>query len=229
VINRGEIKAASGGTDIDSTPDMNNGTFVESPIDNATGFTSPIDEDDHDFAMITLGAIVPFDPYLTKTLLTTGSIMSGQTIVYRINYGLSGATNKYCTLTDIHDTNHTLITSVPPYLTYVGQTLTRVIPSLTGNSTGTIDVTFRVTGTSGTIFSNTAAINCGSGETDIMINTGVATGMIIATGTTPPPPSPIFDLALIKTFTSGSSTPLLSGSFVTYTFTVFNQGTLTAS
>jgi hypothetical protein len=59
-----------------------------------------------------------------------------------------------------------------------------------------------------------------------MINTGVATGMIIATGTTPPP---IFDLALIKTFTSGSSTPLLSGSLVTYTFTVFNQGTLAAS
>jgi len=134
IINRAEIKAASGGVDIDSTFDMSNGTFVESPIDNATGFSSPIDEDDHDFVMINIGTPNSFDPYLTKTLLTTGSISSGQTITYRLNYGLSGAVNKYCILTDTHDTNHTLITSVPPYLTYTGSTLTRIIPSLTGNT-----------------------------------------------------------------------------------------------
>jgi hypothetical protein len=85
-------------------------------------------------------------------------------------------------------------------------------------------VWFQVRGASGTVFRNTGYITCGSGETNIMINTGTASGMIIATGATP-----IFDLALIKTFTSGSSTPLVSGSFVTYTFTVFNQGTLVAS
>ena len=79
------------------------------------------------------------------------------------------------------------------------------------------------------MFANTGYITCGSGETAIMTNTGMATGMIIGTGTPPPPPSPFFDLALIKTFATGSSTPLVSGSSVTFTITVFNQGTLTAS
>jgi uncharacterized repeat protein (TIGR01451 family) len=40
------------------------------------------------------------------------------------------------------------------------------------------------------------------------------------------PPS-WFDLALRKTFASGSSSPLVSGSTVTFTITVFNQGTET--
>lgn len=87
---------------------MNNGEWSESPfwMNNQTGFKLPFDEDDHDFEQISIGAS-SFDPYLTKTLLTTGTIVSGQTITYRLDYGLNSSTNKICTIIDQYDVNHT--------------------------------------------------------------------------------------------------------------------------
>ncbi|MEZ5048533.1 MAG: hypothetical protein R2766_02665 [Saprospiraceae bacterium] len=38
----------------------------------------------------------------------------------------------------------------------------------------------------------------------------------------------VFDLALIKTFASSSTTPIVPGSTVTFDLTVYNQGTLDA-
>ncbi|HNG97527.1 MAG TPA: hypothetical protein PLW93_04625, partial [Candidatus Absconditabacterales bacterium] len=218
ITNRSEIKTASGGTDIDSTPDMINGAHIESPIgqNDIVDQQPPIDEDDHDWEDISVTS-TPYDMWIDKKLTTTGILQSGSTIHYTIEYSITGAT-KVCTITDVYDTHHIFSGSNPVYSIHNPTTKTVIWSGITliPGSTGVIDVWFILQGTGS--FINNVSITCGGDDTIQTNNTGSDGGFIGR-----------FDLALTKILSGNQTTGYVSGNSVTFTITVFNQGTIPAS
>lgn len=120
IRNRAEISDDNNGTDRDSTPDTLNDMFNESPANkndviDEHGLSN--DEDDHDFEEIVV-SIENYDVRVGKKLNTTGTLQSGDTINYTIEYYMSGS-NKNCTVSDVYDAHHIYTgLSIPPHTTH---------------------------------------------------------------------------------------------------------------
>ncbi|WP_162794047.1 SdrD B-like domain-containing protein [Runella rosea] len=252
ISNLAEISSATGGTDVDSSPDSNpaNDGTPKNDVINENGLTGG-DEDDHDPEVITVTPAPVFDLALRKTLATgqSASVVAGSNVTFTItvfNQGNVDATNIQVTdyiptgLT-LNDANWTATAGVA--------TLNTVIASLPAGQSTTRDITFVVsTGFTGSI-SNLAEISSATGGTDVdsspdsnpandgtpkndVINENGLTGgdeddhdpeVITVT------PAPVFDLALRKTLATGQSASVVAGSNVTFTITVFNQGNVDAT
>ncbi|AXE18697.1 hypothetical protein DR864_13510 [Runella rosea] len=170
ISNLAEISSATGGTDVDSSPDSNpaNDGTPKNDVINENGLTGG-DEDDHDPEVITVTPAPVFDLALRKTLATgqSASVVAGSNVTFTItvfNQGNVDATNIQVTdyiptgLT-LNDANWTATAGVA--------TLNTVIASLPAGQSTTRDITFVVsTGFTGSI-SNLAEISSATGGTDV--------------------------------------------------------------
>ncbi|MEM7133771.1 MAG: SdrD B-like domain-containing protein [Chloroflexota bacterium] len=119
-----EIQSATnvaGLTDTDSDPDTNatNETFVEDNqiFDNFRLDPATMDEDDHDPAAVQTAALEQV--VITKTLATSGTIQTGQSLSFTIRIeNVGGAPIATLPLTDTYDTTYlaynTLLGATPP-------------------------------------------------------------------------------------------------------------------
>jgi uncharacterized repeat protein (TIGR01451 family) len=145
IRNFAEISAATGGTDVDSTPDADNtndGTPKDDVLNEDHKTTPANDEDDHDYEDITVTAAPVFDLALKKTLATdqTTTVVQGTNAKFTIsiiNQGNVDATNVQVTdyiptgLT-LNDANWTAVGGKATLLTPIatlaaGATVTRDI------------------------------------------------------------------------------------------------------
>jgi len=163
LTNVAEISAATGGTDIDSTPDGSNTDTIGG--DNVTDNTNG-DEDDHDPAVITVDNF--FDLALIKVLSSVGPFVGGDTVTFTItvtNQGTLAATN-----IELADYIPAGLTLADAAWTAAGSTATLNTPipgplAPGGSTAVTIDFTID-SGVSGTL-TNVAEIAGAVGGTDI--------------------------------------------------------------
>jgi uncharacterized repeat protein (TIGR01451 family) len=186
-VNKAEVSAATGGTDIDSTPDGTDGNQAGevSPVlvdDQVTGNgTSGGDEDDHDLAQVTISAPATFDLALDKklstgqsTVVNAGDLVSFEITVY--NQGAVAATG--ISITDYVNTaqfdafavadnpaGNSTVTVLPYTWSAAGvATLTGTLPA---GASLKIPVKLRIkAGATGTAV-NKAEISAAAGGTDI--------------------------------------------------------------
>ena len=204
--------------------------------------TTTSDNTDDAYVIITLTPI--YDLALTKVLISSGFVESGDVVSFIItlfNQGNQPASN--LTITDyipawltLNDTNWTLSGSLATR-SFVGPLAPWATGTVTinfiynGSTTGTLinrseistddgaDIDSTPDQTNGTNTESTIdnEINNASGDEDDHDWAEVQGNVTI------------YDLALRKTFTSWSTTPLVSWSLVTFTITLFNQGNTTAN
>ena len=252
LTNIAEIKSAKdsiGGpvTDIDSTPDdnPNNDTFTSPHDINGDGKNGG-DEDDSDKQDININPVAQrvFDLALTKTLAPgqSASVQAGSNVTFLvtvINQGNVGAT-----AIQVVDYIPTGLTLNDPNWTVVGTkaTLNTPIASLAAGAQVSRPITFTVNlGFVGRL-KNVAEIKDAKDE-----NGNPVTDIDSTPDDNPnndpigeddkddeeievvAPPTPIFDLALIKKLAIGQSNLVTVGSDVNYSITVYNQGTVTAT
>ncbi len=226
--------------DVDSTPDLNNN---DPYVDDVTS-PNPLDEDDHDIAEISLSA---FDLALRKrvnTTLTDDPLVIGSTVVFDIEVFNQG----YVDATDVVITDYVptgLVLSDPNWLNSGSGTVTLNNPlSVAAGTSETVSVTFTVDAGASGVLDNYAEISEASGPS------GEAVSDIDSTPDTNNNDTLVdeeidnasgdeddhdiasveiidFDLALRKTFATADS-PLQVGGAVTFTITVFNQGSINA-
>ena len=238
-------------TDIDSTPDGSNDDIIGA---NDVTDTSNADEDDHDPETVMIGQT--FDLALIKTLnsVTPGPFSPGSTVTYDITVQNQGTVDAYdiqlndyiptgLTLTDVQWTEATAGTA----------TLSNEIPFIAAGDNEVVTISFTIdndfTGTSITNNSEIASADddtdpTNTPPTDMDSTPGSEDGTVEdpdnddmgnTTGGDDYDPETIsvvqeFDLAITKVYTSfsdddmdGSMSP---GDDVTFTVTVYNQGTL---
>ncbi|WP_158549995.1 SdrD B-like domain-containing protein [Runella aurantiaca] len=170
ITNLAEISSATGGVDVDSSPDSNpaNDGTPKNDVINESGLTGG-DEDDHDPEVITVTPAPVFDLALRKTLAVgqSANVVAGSTVTFTItvfNQGNVDATNIQVTdyipagLT-LNDANWSVVGSTA--------TLNTVIASLAAGASTTRDITFTVgTGVTGSL-SNLAEISSATGGVDV--------------------------------------------------------------
>ena len=253
VTNTAEISAATGGTDIDSTPDdlnTNDGTVKNDVITEDRKTTSSLDEDDHDTEVLTVTKNV--DIALRKTLAAGQSriVSAGGTAKFTItvyNQGTEALTN-----IRVYDYIPTGLTLNDANWTASGTTLAYIktnIASLAAGDSVKIDINFNVSATATGTLTNAAEVQSFTGGTDVdstpdatSTNDGTVKNDVIdedykaATTTNDQDDhdiesieiitNPIFDLALTKTVNNSVVTP---GQSVTFNVNVINQGDVTAT
>lgn len=241
IINNAEIASHDGDSDIDSTPNSEDGSVPDTQddnIDNTQGM------DDYDFAKICVEE--PFDLALTKTiknLPSSGKYFPGDTVVFEINvYNQEKATATNIQINDyipagliLDDSNWVVNHGVA--------TLKTPIASLGQNQHTKRYIVFKIDQNFyGTTIVNNAEIASADGGTDIDSVPGSENGSTPdpldndtadSTGGDDYDPASIqvvqnrFDLALKKELLSRG--PFSHGDNVTFKITVINQGQLHAS
>ncbi|HRI26499.1 MAG TPA: SdrD B-like domain-containing protein [Chitinophagales bacterium] len=249
--NFAEISSAEDGngnpvTDVDSTPDTNpdNDTVGgDDVVDNSNG-----DEDDHDGS--TIGVNQTFDLALIKTLAAgqAATVNAGDVVNYTLTVINQGSLDAFNVMVldylpegmDLADAawtdNGNGTASYNTALTIpVGQSVTvnlalQVMDSFEGNSLTNfaeissaqnglnypdVDSTPDTNPDNDTVGGNDI-VNNSNGDEDDHDFEGIE---VIQT----------FDLALIKTLASGQAGTVMPGDNVTFTITIFNQGTITAT
>jgi len=227
--------------DIDSRPDTNpgnDGPAVDDAVDGEEG-----DEDDSDFAAVNVDV---FDLALTKTLSSTGPFANGGTVTYTITVFNQGS----LPATQVRIVDYLaagLVLSDPDWNAGAGNLASTVVegPIAPGDST-TVEITCLInTATPGEITNQAEITSALDGEgnersdidstadddpgndgpvtdDDILGTNGDEDDHDIASITVEP-----FDLALTKSLTGTG--PFFPGDAITYSITVYNQGTLPAS
>ncbi len=251
--NTGIDNAAGTGTD-PNDGSVSGGT-VKDDVINEDHLTNPTqDEDDNDYADLTVNPV--FDLALKKTLATgqAATVFPGDNVTFTItitNQGQAPATN--IQVTDYIPTGMTLN---DPSWTAAGTNATRTIagPLAAGAST-TVDIILRVGAAVPTgPLTNYAEISAATGGTDIDstpdtnpsndpggVPNSATDDKVDGNATSNPAdeddhdpaqinvaPPQIFDLALKKTLATGQAATIAAGDNVTFTITVYNQGSVTA-
>jgi uncharacterized repeat protein (TIGR01451 family) len=252
LTNMAEISSATGGTDVDSTPDNNpnNDGTPKNDVINEDGKKGG-DEDDSDPEVITVTPTPVFDLALKKTLASgqAASVNPGSTVKFTITVYNQG--NVDATAIQVSDYIPAGLTLSDANWTVTGSTATLKTPiaSLAAGSSTTVDISFTVNASFTGSATNVAEISSATGGTDVdstpdnnpnndgtpkndVINENGKTGgdeddsdpeVITVT------PTPVFDLALRKTLASGQSATINPGSSVKFTITVYNQGNVDAT
>jgi len=252
-VNYAEISGASDGsgnpvTDSDSTPDSipgnDAGGSPDTASDNTTagngtgtpGSTDPTtDEDDSDPASIVI-APLDYDLALTKDLAPGESttVMSGDVVSYNITVTNEGA---------VAASNITIVDMIPAGLVlsstdangWAGPSAGPVTNTIAGpiapGASVTISIDLVVDGTvlDGSMINVAQITNDDGDDIDSTPNNNDPTeddqddAVIFGT------PTPVFDLALVKSFAAGQTATVQPGDLVTYTLTVVNQGNVPAA
>jgi len=252
LINYAEISSATGVTpggatvtDIDSTPDNINGNdsggLPNSASDNSIGGdgsgtpgigVGEVDEDDHDPALISVDV---FDLAIAKDLApdTPSTLLPGDNVTFVVtvtNEGTVGAQN--IDLVDYIPAGLTLNDAA--WTLQTDGTATNSIPGpIAAGGSASVNITFTIdAGFSGQIRNvvEIAGAEDENGNTPDDIDSTPGNGdngeddvddAIINVA--------VFDLALMKVLAPGQATLFVPGDDVTFTITVYNQGTVDAS
>jgi len=232
-------------TDVDSTADSdgnNDGTVEDDEIYNANG-----DEDDHDVASIGTGE---FDLALSKQLAPgqASSVSPGDDVTFVINVYNQGTIDAYNVQVVDYIPADMMLNDANWSLSFDGTAFTTIPGPIAGGTSTSVTITCTVdpSFTSGdlTNYAEIASAEDENGEEQDDVdstpdstdnNDGLVTDDAIdgengdEDDHDPAVVSvDVFDLALTKSLAPGQTGPFAIGDAVTFTVTVYNQGTVTA-
>jgi len=243
---------ADSGDDNDSDPTDSSGSSDTFDDGDVTNDEDPEDEDDSDFAELSVTPV--YDLALIKDVASMSATPAtlGTDVTYTITVmNQSNVPSGTFTVTDIIPAGMTFVSATAAIATTVitdpgvgsGGSVTFVVPAadeIAPTAQTTFTVVLKIADVTLSPFKNIADITADSGDdedSDPTDNSGSSDTFDDGDVTNDEDPNDeddsdfdeldvatVYDLSLIKTFTSASPAPADIGSVVTYTITVMNQG-----